>query len=66
MNTPDVFIGPILTTKAYCEIIDAKYSDELLQNDMDTIIKIENKPEVLKTAYEKGKILGEAISKARG
>lgn len=66
MNTPDVFIGPILTTKAYCEIIDAKYSDELLQNDMDTIIKIENKPEVLKTAYEKGKVLGEAISKARG
>jgi multimeric flavodoxin WrbA len=65
MNTPDVFIGPILTTKAYCEIIDAKYSDELLQNDMDTIIKIENKPEVLKTAYEKGKSLGEAISKAR-
>lgn len=65
MNTPDVFIGPVLTTKAYCEIIDAKYGDELLQNDMDTILKIENKPDIMKAAYEKGRALGEAIAKAR-
>ena len=66
MNTPDVFIGPLLTVKAFCQIIDAKYFDELLQNDMDTIKKIETKPEVLKEAYEKGRALGEAITKARG
>lgn len=66
MNTPDVFIGPLLTVKAYCQIIDSKYFDELLQNDMDTIKKIETKSDVLKAAYEKGRALGEAITKARG
>ena len=66
MNTPDVFIGPLLTVKAFCQIIDTKYFDELLQNDMDTIKKIETKPDVLKAAYEKGRALGEAITKARG
>ncbi|HJJ50227.1 MAG TPA: flavodoxin family protein [Methanocorpusculum sp.] len=66
MNTPDVFVGPLLTVKAFCHIIDAKYFDELLQNDMDTIKKIESKPEVMKAAYEKGRALGEAITKSRG
>ena len=66
MNTPDVFIGPVLTAKAFCQIIDTKYFDELLQNDMDNIKKIETKPDVLKAAYEKGRALGEAITKARG
>lgn len=66
MNTPEVFIGPLLTVKAFCQIIDTKYFDELLQNDMDTIKKIETKPDVLKAAYEKGRTLGEAITKARG
>ncbi len=66
MNTPDVFVGPLLTVKAFCQIIDTKYFDELLQNDMDTIKKIETKPDVLKAAYEKGRALGEAITKARG
>ena len=65
MNTPDVFIGPVLTAKAYCEIIDAKYGDELLQNDMDTILNIEDKPDIMKAAYEKGRALGETIAKAR-
>lgn len=65
MNTPDVFTGPVLTTKAFCAIVDAKYADELLQNDMDTIINLDNKPEVLAEAYEKGKALGERIVKLR-
>lgn len=65
MNTPDVFTGPVLTTKAFCAIVDAKYADELLQNDMDTIINLDNKPEVLAEAYEKGKALGERILKLR-
>ncbi len=66
MNTPEVFIGPLLTVKAFCQIIDTKYFDELLQNDMDTIKKIETKQDVLKAAYEKGRALGEAITKACG
>lgn len=65
MSTPDVFIGPVLTAKAFCQIIDAGYVDELLQNDMDTIKDIATKPEVLKAAYEKGRALGEAVTKAR-
>ena len=65
MNAPDVFTGPVLTTKAFCAIVDAKYADELLQNDMDTIINLDNKPEVLAEAYEKGKALGERIVKLR-
>ncbi|HJJ94490.1 MAG TPA: NAD(P)H-dependent oxidoreductase, partial [Methanocorpusculum sp.] len=41
MNKDDIFTGPVLTVKAFSDIIDAKYSDELLQNDMDTIGNIE-------------------------
>ena len=65
MNAPDVFTGPVLTTKAFCAIVDAKYADELLQNDMDTIVNLDNKPEILAEAYEKGKALGERIVKMR-
>ena len=43
MNAPDVFIGPVLTAKAFCAIVAATYADELLQNDMDTIINLDNK-----------------------
>ncbi len=65
MDTDDIFIGPKLTAKAFSAIIDAKYSDELLQKDMDHIINIENRPEVLKAAYEKGFALGKRIVDAR-
>lgn len=65
MNTSDVFTGSVLTAKAFCSIIDSKYSDELLQNDMDNIQKIENKPDVIKAAYEKGFALGKSIADAR-
>ena len=65
MNAPDVFTGPVLTTKAFCAIVDAKYADELLQNDMDTILNLDKKPEILAEAYEKGKALGERIVKMR-
>ena len=63
MNAPDVFTGPVLTAKAFCAIVDAKYADELLQNDMDTIVNLDNKPEILAEAYEKRKALGERIVK---
>ncbi|MBR4987185.1 MAG: NAD(P)H-dependent oxidoreductase [Methanocorpusculum sp.] len=65
MDKDDIFVGPTLTMKAFSDIIDAKYSDELLQNDMDTIGNIEKKPEVLAAAYEKGFALGKGIVDAR-
>jgi multimeric flavodoxin WrbA len=65
MDAPDDFTGPVLTAKAFCDIVDAAYHDELLQGGMDTIINIERKPEVLAAAYEKGKALGDRIVKMR-
>ena len=65
MNKDDIFTGPVLTAKAFSDIIDAKYSDELLQNDMDTIGNIEKRPEVLAAAYEKGLALGKGIVNER-
>ncbi|MBR5451310.1 MAG: NADPH-dependent FMN reductase, partial [Methanocorpusculum sp.] len=65
MNKDDIFTGPVLTAKAFSDIIDAKYSDELLQNDMDTIGNIEKLPEVLAAAYEKGLALGKGIVNER-
>ena len=41
--------------------MDAKYADELLQNDMDTILNLDTRPEILAEAYEKGKALGNRI-----
>ncbi len=65
MNKDDIFTGPVLTVKAFADIIDAKYADELLQNDMDSIGNIEKKPEVLAAAYEKGLALGRGIINER-
>jgi len=65
MDTDEIFIGPKLTAKAFGNIIDARYADELLQNNMDSILKIENKPELLTAAYEKGYALAADIVKAR-
>ena len=64
MKNEDIFIGPKYTAKAFGAIIDAPYSDELLQNNMDEIVNIENKPEVLKAAYDKGYALGMNIVRA--
>ena len=65
MNTDEIFIGPKLTAKAFCDIIDVKYSDELLQKDMDTIGNLDKKPELIQAAYDKGYALGAGIVKAR-
>lgn len=40
MRIPDVFIGVKLTVKAFFDIIDCQYTDELLISDMDTIMDI--------------------------
>jgi len=58
MDLPTVFDGATMTVKAFCQIIDCRYWDEILVNDMDTIKDIRNKPEVLQAAYEKGFLLG--------
>jgi multimeric flavodoxin WrbA len=58
MNNPAVFEGAKMTVKAFCQIIDCTYGDELLVSDMDTIQDIRTKPEILQEAYDKGYALG--------
>lgn len=58
MNVPYVFDGAKLTMKAFFQIIDVSYWDDLLINDMDTIQDLTTRPEFLKEAYKKGYELG--------
>jgi NAD(P)H-dependent FMN reductase len=62
MRIPDVFIGVKLTVKAFFDIIDCQYTDELLINDMDTIMDIRSQPALLDAAYKKGFALGKSVS----
>ncbi len=61
MKIPNVFEGSKITARAFGEIIDCPYWDEVLQNDMDTIRDITTKPDVMKAAYEKGYRLGSLL-----
>jgi hypothetical protein len=61
MNIPEVFVGAKLTIKAFFDIIDVQYNDELLINDMDTIKDIQSQPDLLDAAYKKGFALGKSI-----
>jgi len=61
MKIPEVFVGAKLTIKAFFEIIDCQYSDELLINDMDTIRNLRERPDLLDAAYRKGFELGKSI-----
>ena len=61
MNIPEVFVGAKLTMKAFFDIIDCQYSDELLISDMDTIRDIRSQPVLLETAYNKGFALGKSL-----
>lgn len=61
MNIPEVFVGAKLTIKAFFDIIDCQYSDELLISDMDTIRDIRSQPVLLETAYNKGFALGKSL-----
>jgi multimeric flavodoxin WrbA len=58
MNIPEVFVGSKLTVLAFLDIIDCRFGDELLVNDMDTIRDITTQPGLLKAAYAKGFALG--------
>jgi putative NADPH-quinone reductase len=62
MNIPEVFVGAKLTVKAFFDIIDCQYSDELLISDMDTIKDIQAEPDLLEAAYKKGFALGKSLS----
>ena len=61
MKIPEVFVGTKLSTKAFFDIIDCTYKDELLINDMDTIKDIKTRSELLDAAYKKGFALGKTI-----
>ncbi len=54
MNLPTVFDGAKMTVKAFCQIIDCTYWDDVLINDMDTIKDIRTRPDALEAAYQKG------------
>jgi hypothetical protein len=63
MKIPEVFIGAKLTLRAFLDIIDCQYSDELLISDMDTIRDIRSRQDLLDAAYARGRLLGEALTK---
>ncbi|HVP94864.1 MAG TPA: flavodoxin family protein [Methanoregulaceae archaeon] len=61
MNLPGVFDGAKMTVHAFLDIIDCAYWDDLLIRDMDTIVDITTRPELLETAYKKGYELGRLL-----
>jgi NAD(P)H-dependent FMN reductase len=61
MAIPEVFVGPRLTIKAFFDIIDCPFSDELLISDMDRIRDVKARCDLLDAAYEKGLCLGQAL-----
>ncbi|MGB9175320.1 MAG: NADPH-dependent FMN reductase, partial [Methanoregula sp.] len=63
MKIPEVFVGAKLTLRAFLDIIDCRYGDELLISDMDTIRDIRTRQDLLDAAYNKGRLLGEALAK---
>ncbi|WML67094.1 MAG: hypothetical protein METHP_00578 [Methanoregula sp. SKADARSKE-2] len=62
MNIPGVFDGVLLTVRAFLDIIDCQYGDELLICDMDTIRDIDTRQDLLQAAYDKGYALGKALN----
>ena len=63
MNIENDFDGILLSVKAFCDVIDCPYWDAVLQNNMDEIIDITTRPEVMKAAYDKGFRMGELITR---
>jgi hypothetical protein len=61
MNIPEVFVGAKMTVKAFFDIIDCSYADELLISDLDTIKDIQSNPDLLNAAYKKGFALGKSL-----
>jgi len=61
MDIPEVFVGAKLTVRAFFDIIDCQYRDELLVNGMDRIKDIATRPDLLDAAYKKGYALGASL-----
>lgn len=66
MDIPEVFTGAKLTVRAYFDIIDCAYHDELLVNGTDRIGDISTRPDLLDAAYRKGYALCGANSSTSG
>jgi NAD(P)H-dependent FMN reductase len=62
MKIPEVFVGAKLTARAFFDIIDCQYTDELLISDMDTIRDVTAHPDLLEAAYQKGYALGKSLT----
>ncbi len=62
MKIPEVFVGAKLTVRAFFDIIDCQYTDELLISDMDTIRDVTAHPDLLEAAYKKGYALGTSLT----
>jgi len=62
MNIPEVFVGVKLTMRAFLDIIDCRYHDELLISDMDSIRDIRTRPDLLESAYTRGFALGKLLN----
>jgi putative NADPH-quinone reductase len=62
MKVPEVFVGAKLTARAYFDIIDCTFKDELLISDMDTIQDITGRQDLLDAAYAKGLTLGRQLN----
>jgi multimeric flavodoxin WrbA len=62
MKIPEVFVGAKLTVRAFLDIIDCQYTDELLISDMDTIRDVTAHPDLLEAAYQKGYALGKSLT----
>jgi multimeric flavodoxin WrbA len=62
MKIPEVFVGAKLTVRAFFDIIDCQYYDELLISDMDTIRDVTAHPDLLEAAYQKGYALGKSLA----
>jgi putative NADPH-quinone reductase len=62
MKIPEVFVGAKLTARAFFDIIDCPCTDELLINDMDTILDITTRPDLLGAAYAKGQAMGKRLN----
>jgi hypothetical protein len=64
MDIPEVFVGAKLTVRAFFDIIDCQYRDELLVNGMDRIKDITTRQDLLDAAYKKGYALGASLTAA--
>jgi multimeric flavodoxin WrbA len=58
---PTVFEGSVTTVTAFFGGLDFHYHGDLLVDDMDTILDLHTRPEVLKSAYDKGFALAKAL-----